>query len=238
VRVRGALICYDRYVAYAAEWDLDDAVLDREEVEAVVAHVAALAHVAAEVTCGRQGLYCTFRFPVAAAAEVVAALDPSGELLGDDWYRDLDPPSSDDPEDGYTVRVELLGPVAGGLVDDDLTAWERPAGGDAEPPDADDEPDDVDAEVLDVSDDDDDDDDGACLARLRAESLDNREAWPVAFAIAAAIVDRLGGDLRDEIDDELFELQRQVPKVVVNGETSAPVPVPSRDEQADDEWLN
>jgi hypothetical protein len=225
-------------VAYAAEWDLDDAVLDREEVEAVVAHVAALAHVAAEVTCGRHGLYCTFRFPVAAAAEVVAALDPTGELLGDDWYRDLDPPTSDDPEDGYTVRVELLGPVDGGLVDDDLTAWERPGDGEgdgAEPDDA--EPGDTDAEVI-AGDDDDDDDGGGCQARLRAESLDNREAWPVAFAIAAAIVDRLGGDLRDEIDDELFELQRQVPRVVVNGEASAPMPVPARDEQGDDEYLN
>ncbi len=208
----------------------------------MVAHVAALAHVAAEVTCGRRGLYCTFRFPVAAAAEVVAALDPSGELLGDDWYRDLDPPDSDDPEDGYTVRVELLGPVDGGLVDDDLLAWESTSGvdgepdGDAEPdtePDAD--PDSSDAEA-------DDDDSGVCMARLRAESLDNREAWPVAFAIAAALVDRLGGDLRDEIDDELFELQRRVPRVIASGVESSPVSMPPADApQAhanDDVWLN
>ncbi len=228
-------------MAYAAEWDLDDNVLDREEVEAVVAHVAALAHVAAEVTCGRQGLYCTFRFPVAAAADVVAALDPAGELLGDDWYRDLDPPSADDPEEGYTVRIELLGPVDGGLVDDDVTSWEIASADDR----ADDEPEADAPGLAEPADDpeeegggDDDEPDAAvCLARLRAESLDNREAWPIAFAIAAAIVDRLGGDLRDEIDDELFELQRQVPRVIVNGVESAPVRIPE-DSAGEDELLN
>lgn len=180
-----ASLCYDQVVAYAAEWDLDDAVLDRDEVEAVVHHVAAMGHVAAEVTRSRRGLHCTFRFPVHVAPDVVAALDPGGQLLGDDWYRDLDPPF--DGEDGYTVRVELLGPVDGGSVDDDPL------------PSRDDSSD--------------DDDNPACVARLRVESFDNREAWPVAFALAAAIVERLGGDLRDEFDEDLFLQQLHVPRV-------------------------
>ena len=176
-------------MAYAAEWDLDDRVLDREEVEAVVAHVAATGHVAAEVTLGRRGLLCTFRFPVAATAEIVSALDPSGELLGEEWYRDLDPPA--DGEDGYTVRVELLGPVDGGFVDDD-----------PEPAESCDE---------------DDDEAPPCVARLRVESFDNREAWPVAFALAAAIVERLGGDLRDDFDEDLYLQQLHLPRVVGAG---------------------
>lgn len=179
-------------MAYAAEWDLDDRVLDREEVEAVVAHVAATGHVAAEVTLGRRGLLCTFRFAVAATAEIVSALDPSGQLLGDEWYRDLDPPA--DGEDGYTVRVELLGPVDGGFVDDD-----------PEPPETSE----------------DDDDAPACIARLRVESFDNREAWPVAFALAAAIVERLGGDLRDDFDEDLYLQQLHLPRVVVRSETAS-----------------
>jgi hypothetical protein len=189
-------------MAYAAEWDLDDPFLDREEVEAIVAHVAALAHVATEVTVGRRGLVCSFRFPVSQAADVVQALDPGGQLLGEDWWRDLDPPV--DGEDGYVVRVELNGPIDGGHVDDE-----------------DDE--DLDERDLDDRSDDEDDDtsaepesdDGRAVARLHVESADNREAWPVAFALASAIVDRLGGDLREELDEEMFELQRRVPAVVV-----------------------
>jgi hypothetical protein len=194
-------------VAYAAEWDLDDRVLDREEVEAVVAHVAAMGHLAAEVTVGRRGLLCTFRFPVASAADIVSALDPAGELLGDEWYRDLDPPI--DGEEGYTVRVELLGPVDGGMVDDD----------DPEPPEIDD----------------DEADDGApaCVARLRVESFDNREAWPVAFALAASIVERLGGDLRDDFDEDLYLQQLHLPRVIGAGVEAqagmgAPAPAPRR----------
>lgn len=203
-------------MAYAAEWDLDDRVLDREEVEAVVAHVAAMGQLAAEVTIGRRGLLCTFRFPVANAPEVVAALDPGGELLGDEWYRDLDPPL--DGEEGYTVRVELLGPVDGGLVDDDPDLPEE------EPPDSsDDEPAEEPAPV--------------CVARLRVESFDNREAWPVAFALAAAIVERLGGDLRDDFDEDLYLQQLHLPRVLVRGEdatlgaqagVAAPAPAPRR----------
>ena len=181
-------------MAYAAEWDLDDRVLDREEVEAVVAHVAAMGHLAAEVTVGRRGLLCTFRFPVASAADIVSALDPAGELLGDEWYRDLDPPI--DGEEGYTVRVELLGPVDGGFVDDDA-------------PDPGEHADSIDEEA--------DDDAPACLARLRVESFDNREAWPVAFALAAAIVERLGGDLRDDFDENLYLQQLHLPRVIGAG---------------------
>jgi hypothetical protein len=179
-------------VAYAAEWDLDDRVLDRDEVEAVVAHVAATGHVAAEVTVGRRGLLCTFRFPVAAAAEIVSALDPGGQLLGEEWYRDLDPPA--DGEDGYTVRVELVGPVDGGRIDDD----DADLPPDDDPPDSDDE-----------------DDPPTCTARLLVESFDNREAWPVAFALAAAIVERLGGDLRDDFDEDLYLQQLHLPKVII-----------------------
>jgi hypothetical protein len=205
-------------VAYAAEWDLDDRVLDREEVEAVVAHVAATAHVAAEVTLGRRGLLCTFRFPVASAAEIVSALDPGGDLLGDEWYRDLDPPV--DNEDGYTVRVELAGPVDGGFVDDDDP--EQPLYHDEERR----EPRDDDDEAA-----------PACVARLRVESFDNREAWPVAFALAAAIVERLGGDLREELDEDLYLQQLHLPRVIVRGEgasvgaqagVSAQTPAPRR----------
>jgi hypothetical protein len=204
-------------VAYAAEWDLDDQVLDREEVEAVVAHVAALAHVATEVTLGRRGLVCTFRFPVAAAADVVAALDPAGQLLGEDWWRDLDPPL--DGEEGYFVRVELIGPIDGGMVDDASDVG-YDDGDDLDDDDDDSDPDDVEDEELDTGG---DDVAGAsaaevaaaCVARLRLESADNREAWPVAFALATAIVDRLGGDLRDDVDEELYELQLRVPAVVV-----------------------
>jgi hypothetical protein len=163
-----------------------------ESSEAVVAHVAAMGHLAAEVTVGRRGLLCTFRFPVASAAEIVSALDPGGELLGDEWYRDLDPPI--DGEEGYTVRVELLGPVDGGLVDDD-------------DPDPGEHPDDEEA----------DDDAPACVARLRVESFDNREAWPVAFALAAAIVERLGGDLRDDFDEDLYLQQLHLPRVIGAG---------------------
>ena len=194
-------------MAYAAEWDLDDRVLDREEVEAVVAHVAAMGHLAADVTVGRRGLLCTFRFPFASAAEIVSALDPGGELLGDEWYRDLDPPI--DGEEGYTVRVELLGPVDGGLVDDD--------------PDADP-----------VDDEENDDERPACVARLRVESFDNREAWPVAFALAAAIVERLGGDLRDDFDEDLYLQQLHLPRVIGAGVEAqaagmaAPAPSPRR----------
>ena len=189
-------------MAYAAEWDLDDPVLDREEVEAVVAHVGGLAHVAAEVTVSQRGLVCSFRFPVSSAADVVAALDPAGQLLGDDWWRDLDPPL--DGEDGYSVRVELVGPIDGGHVDDDDEVLVD--GGDLDEGDVEDDDD---------TPSDDDDDRAACVARLPLEGADNREAWPVAFALATALVDRLGGDLRDDLDDELFELQRHLPAVVV-----------------------
>jgi hypothetical protein len=85
------------------------------------------------------------------------------------------------------VRVELHGPVDGGLVDDD----------DPGPAEDDDAP--------------------ACMARLRVESFDNREAWPVAFAIAAAIVERLGGDLRDDFDEDLYLQQLHLPRVIVRG---------------------
>ncbi len=186
-------------MAYAAEWDLDDAVLDRDEVEAVVHHVAAMGQVAAEVTRSRRGLHCTFRFPVHVAPDVVAALDPGGQLLGDDWYRDLDPPF--DGEDGYTVRVELLGPVDGGMVDDDPAAVR----------------DDVAAEL---------DETPVCVARLRVESFDNREAWPVAFALAAAIVERLGGDLRDDFDEDLYLQQLHLPRVIHSGTVDVPKPPP------------
>jgi hypothetical protein len=223
-------------VAYAAEWELDDPVLDREEVDAVVTHVAALARVAAEVTCSQAGLHCTFRVPAAAAADVVSALDPEGELLGADWLRDLDPPV--DGEDGYVVRVELVGPVEGGTCDD---------------AEAVDEPEDHD-EALDEDeaagryDDDDDDDerdlgdeagDAACRARLRIESLDNREAWPVAFVLAAALVDRLGGDLLDQIDEELFELQRRLPPILIrSSDDRGPILHPgSRRDRPDEEDL-
>lgn len=197
----------------------------------MVAHVAATGHLAAEVTVGRRGLLCTFRFPVAAAAEIVTALDPAGELLGDEWYRDLDPPI--DGEEGYTVRIELLGPVDGGFVDDD----------DPDPVEAPDSIDDEEPE----------DARPACVARLRVESFDNREAWPVAFALAAAIVERLGGDLRDDFDEDLYLQQLHLPRVIVRGEgveavaqaaVAAPAPAPrrripieiaERDEDDDDE---
>jgi hypothetical protein len=52
------------------------------------------------------------------------------------------------------------------------------------------------------------------VARLRIDSHDNREAWPVAFAIAAAVVDRLGGDLRDDFDEDLYQQQLHVPRVI------------------------
>lgn len=241
-------------MAYAAEWDLDDAVLDRDEVEAVVQHVAALGHVAGEVTRSRNGLACTFRVPVALAADVVGALDPQGQLLGDDWYRDLDPPL--DGDDGYVVRVELIGPVDGGRVDDgdgDGGAAAEPSDpaiavtdqSDAESGEAMSEEDweavwragaalrtdPADDFILDqdeVEAEDDDSESAAVVARLRIEALDNREAWPVAFALASAIVERLGGDLRDDgepaddgddlgdddvDEDELFQLQLHVPRV-------------------------
>lgn len=201
-------------MAYAAEWELDDAVLDREEVEAVVQHVAGLGQVSAEVTPSRRGLHCTFRFPVHAATDVVTALDPAGKLLGDEWYKDLDPPI--DGEEGYTVRVELLGPVDGGRVDD-------------EPAD----------------DHEDDDDEPICVARLRVESFDNREAWPVAFAIATAIVERLGGDLRDDFDEDLYLQQLHLPQVVVPGGAPPPptgqrppVTTIESDDGDDDRMLN
>lgn len=228
-------------MAYAAEWDLDDEVLDREEVEAVVAHVAALAHVSTDVALGRRGLVCTFRFPVSAAADVVAALDPAGQLLGEDWWRDLDPPL--DGDDGYFVRVELIGPIDGGHVDDEVPVVDEEDGEDLDERDRDVD-DDEDAEV-----DAERDIEAAvaastapCVARLRIESADNREAWPVAFALATAVVDRLGGDLRDEEGgDELFELQRRVPAVVVR--TSEGIEVvgptePEGTEERDDEMLN
>ena len=193
-------------MSYAAEWELDDGVLDREEVEAVVQHVAALGQVVAEVVPSRRGLSCTFRFPVHAASDVVTALDPSGKLLGDEWYKDLDPPV--DGDEGYTIRVELLGPVDGGRVDD-------------EPADQDD----------------DDDDEPACVVRLRVESFDNREAWPVAFAIASAIVERLGGDLRDdELDEDLFLQQLHLPRVAVPG--APPPPMIEAQAEDDDRFLN
>jgi hypothetical protein len=226
-------------VAYAAEWDLDDEVIDREEVEAVVAHVAALAHVTTDVALGRRGLVCTFRFPVSAAADVVAALDPAGQLLGEDWWRDLDPPL--DGDDGYFVRVELIGPIDGGHVDDEVPqVYDDGDDDDERDTDTDDEEleaDAVDEREVDVS------PSAACMARLRIESADNREAWPVAFALATAVVDRLGGDLRDESEggDELFELQRRVPAVVVR--TSEGIEVvgasePEAPPEHDDEMLN
>ena len=194
-------------MSYAAEWELDDAVLDRDEIEAVVQHVASLGQVAAEVAPSRRGLYCTFRFPVHAASDVVTALDPSGKLLGEEWYKDLDPPV--DGEEGYTVRVELLGPL--------------------NDPDAGRVPDEPDAR------DDEDDEEPICVARLRVESFDNREAWPVAFAIASAIVERLGGDLRDdEFDEDLYLQQLHLPKIAVAG---APQPEPAVVED-DDRYLN
>lgn len=195
-------------MSYAAEWELDDAILDRDEVEAIVAHVASLGQVVAEVSPSRRGLSCTFRFPVHAASDVVTALDPSGKLLGDEWYKDLDPPV--DGEEGYVIRVELLGPVDGGRVDDEPS----------EPVD------------------DDDDDEAICVARLRVESFDNREAWPVAFAIASAIVERLGGDLRDdELDEDLFLQQLHLPRVAVPGQQPPPsIEPPQLDD--DDRFLN
>lgn len=214
-------------MAYAALWDLDDRVIDRDEVDAVVAHVSALAQLTAEVTPTARGLHLTFRLPVHAAADVVAALDPSGRVLGEDWFRDLDPPV--DGEDGYTIRIELLGPVDGGSVDDDpdyLAPSELYDDGDD-----DDERDHDDTEEDDVEGIDD-----RCVARLDIERLDNREAWPVAFAIAAAIVDRLGGDLRDQLDEELFELQRTIPPIVVNNAIVRASTVPAAD--GDDELLN
>jgi len=198
-------------VAYAAEWELDDAVLDRDEIEAVVQHVASMGQVAAEVTSSRRGLHCTFRFPVHAATDVVTALDPAGKLLGDEWYKDLDPPV--DGEEGYTVRVELLGPVDGGRVDDDLPSEDR----------------------------DDDDDEPICVARLRVESFDNREAWPVAFAIATAIVERLGGDLRDDFDEDLYLKQLHLPQVIIAGASAParpPVTIEPLDDADDDRLLN
>lgn len=182
-------------MAYAAEWELDDAILDRDEIEAVVQHVASLGQVVAEVTPSRRGLHCTFRFPVHAATDVVTALDPGGKLLGDEWYKDLDPPV--DGEEGYTVRVELLGPVDGGRVDDEVDT----SG-------------------------DDDEDEAICVARLRVESFDNREAWPVAFAIATAIVERLGGDLRDDFDEDLYLQQLHLPRVIHSGTVDVPKPPP------------
>jgi hypothetical protein len=232
-------------VAYAAEWDLDDHVLDREEVEAVVAHVAAIGQVSAEVTRGRRGLFCTFRFPVSAAADIVSALDPTGELLGDDWWRDLDPPL--DGDDGYFVRVELLGTVDGGLVDDDDEDDDERDLDEGDTPDED-EPAANDDEITDVEDATSAD---GCVARLRLESADNREAWPVAFALASAIVDRLGGDLRDEVDEELYELQRHVPAIVVrtadgaqvighvsSSDAPAEADAPERPDTIDEELLN
>ncbi len=198
-------------MSYAAEWELDDAVLDRDEIEAVVQHVASLGQVVAEVAPSRRGLYCTFRFPVHAASDVVTALDPSGKLLGEEWYKDLDPPV--DGEEGYTVRVELLGPV-----------------NDADGGRGDDEPD--------GRADDDDDDEPVCVARLRVESFDNREAWPVAFAIASALVERLGGDLRDdEFDEDLYLQQLHLPKIALPGSGGAPPPEPAVVED-DDRYLN
>ncbi len=235
-------------MAYAAEWDLDDDVLDREEVEAVVQHVAAMAHAAVEVAPTASGLHCTFRFPVSAAAHVVTTLDPEGKLLGEEWYRDLDPPEHG--EDSYTVRLELHGPVDGGRIDDlDLDTGAgasrgRGRGAAATPRQEDDDDDEDAADVAsadaaglwdrgdeaDEPDDPDADDDpevddvvGAfdaldgidgCVARLRIDSHDNRDAWPVAFAIAAAVVDRLGGDLRDEFDENLYQQQLHLPRVI------------------------
>lgn len=221
-------------MAYAAEWDLDDRLLDREEVEAVVAHVAAVAHLVTEVARGKSGLVCTFRFPVSAAADIVSALDPGGELLGDEWWRDLDPPL--DGDDGYFVRVELIGPVDGALVDDELVG---DPGDDADVDDTYDDGDDDDEVDHDGDGDDDEEDAGRCVARLRLESADNREAWPVAFAIASAVVERLGGDLRDEVDEELYELQRKVPAVAVRtpdgievvGALESAEPEPAGDEE-------
>jgi hypothetical protein len=236
-------------VAYAAEWNLDDHVLDREEVEAIVTDVASLARVAGEVTCSSRGLHCTFRVPVSAAADVVGALDPKGALLGEDWYRDLDPPL--DGDDGYRIRIDLLGPVDGGRCDDE-EQLELTLLGAYDDGDDDDERDDDEPRNDDEPRDEEDDDDEAdrCFARLRIETLDNREAWPVAFALAAAVVDRLGGDLRDdpdsingalgsstEIDQELFELQRHIPRVTgpaVHASGSAP---PRPDPIADDDEL-
>ncbi len=250
-------------MAYAAEWDLDDDVLDREEVEAVVQHVAAMAHAAVEVAPTASGLHCTFRFPVSAAAHVVTTLDPEGKLLGEEWYRDLDPPEHG--EDSYTVRLELHGPVDGGRIDDldlDAGASRGRGRGAAAPPrhEADDDDDDDasadaaglwdrgdEADEADESDGDDDpevDDvvgafdalDGidGCVARLRIDSHDNRDAWPVAFAIAAAVVDRLGGDLRDEFDENLYQQQLHLPRVIgpavagaVAGASAAPASAPA-----------
>ncbi|MCB9575214.1 MAG: hypothetical protein H6709_24315 [Kofleriaceae bacterium] len=233
-------------MAYAAEWDLDDDVLDREEVEAVVQHVAALGHVSGEVSRSGGGLICTFRFPVSAAAHVVGALDPDGRLLGDEWYRDLDPP--DHAGDAYTVRLELIGPVDGGRIDDaDLGGDDDDDGddGDDDDDDGDDgdvvadartfgmvsaalgQDDDVGGRPFDDEDDEDDDEPtNRTLARLRVDSQDNREAWPVAFALAAAVIDRLGGDLRDDFDEDLFQRQLHLPQVtgpaVVGGRAGEP----------------
>jgi len=223
-------------VAYAAEWNLDDDVLDREEIEAIVIHVAALAHVAGEVTCSPRGLHCTFHVPVSAAADVVGALDPKGDLLGEDWYRDLDPPL--DGDDGYRIRIDLVGPVDGGRCDDDDDAIELAAL--ASTPGYDDGDDDDERDLEDALAPDDD----RCVARLRIESLDNREAWPVAFALAAAVVDRLGGDLRDDpdstsgIDEELFELQRHIPPVTGPAVVAGAAGPVRQDPSDDDELLN
>jgi hypothetical protein len=225
-------------VAYAAEWNLDDDVLDREEVEAIVTDVATLAHVAGEVTYSSRGLHCTFHVPVSAAADVVGALDPKGKLLGEDWYRDLDPPI--DGDDGYRIRIDLVGPVDGGRVDDEeqleLAILEA-AGETYDDGDDDDERDTEDEDDLAL------DDDTPCVARLRIESLDNREAWPVAFALAHALVDRLGGDLREDpeqlagIDEELFELQRHIPPVTGPAVTAGAAGPPRQDTVPDDDEL-
>jgi hypothetical protein len=242
-------------VAYAAEWDLDDDVLDREEVEAVVQHVAAMAHAAVEVSPSSGGLQCTFRFPVSAAAHVVSALDPAGKLLGDEWYKDLDPP--DHGDDTYTVRFELHGPVDGGRIDDadadveDRAATNREGDDDDtfldEPGDDGDREDDPDVDdVVGAF-----DADLGVVARLRIDSHDNREAWPVAFAIAAAVVDRLGGDLRDDFDEDLYQQQLHLPRVIgpaVDAGAQVAAPEPPRrgwttsfgddDDEPSDDQLN
>ncbi len=65
------------------------------------------------------------------------------------------------------------------------------------------------------------------MARLRVDSHDNREAWPVAFALATAVVERLGGDLRDDFDEDLFLQQLHLPRVTGPAVAEAGVAIPA-----------